>query len=104
MSTLSSTQMVIALFEEMITLHETNPAFRRLFKSQRAASSLSNMYRSTVIALNNKPMTSSTVSALEKMNHFVLALSLDPNVDGPHKRSVSTRYRFNSTPTYIRSY
>ena len=78
-----------SLLEELIELQSTSPTFRNAFKSQQTTGVLINAYAGFVS--NGRLARSSQrnyVRILGKMNHFILALTLDNSVGSAQKREV----------------
>ncbi|KAF8635320.1 hypothetical protein AX17_003946 [Amanita inopinata Kibby_2008] len=78
------------LVEELMSLHTSNQAFRRVFASQQTTQLFVNTYKSFVSSLAGAPAVNNqlTIRLLEKLTHFGLALALDNAVAGTFKREI----------------
>ncbi|KAI5118373.1 hypothetical protein M0805_008701 [Coniferiporia weirii] len=86
---LTTEAFVEPLLEELMEWQSSSPTFRQIFKSQQTTSLLVNAY-STFVAFGRSVRINrhNYVRVLEKMNHLILALTLDNAVSSSQKREM----------------
>ncbi len=77
------------LLEELMNLQSSSLSFRQLFKSQQLAVLVTEAYQYVAEkASANCLLDRNFVRILEKMNHFVVSLTLDKNIPSTQKSKV----------------
>lgn len=78
-----------SLVEEIMNLHASSSSFRELFKSQQTTHLFIDTFKTFVNKLKAASgLNQGTRRILEKIDHFGLALALDPFISGSHKTEV----------------